>query len=98
MKKPSVNPRNQDKGRREAAGRPGPALADNRRPTINDIARLAEVSKKTVSRVINESPFVREAPRQRVTAIMCEPALRACQQGRGSAFRRSRFLPVSSYD
>ena len=30
-----------------------------RKHTINDIARLANVSKKTVSRVINESPFVR---------------------------------------
>jgi LacI family transcriptional regulator len=34
--------------------------------TINDIARLAEVSKKTVSRVINHSPFVKEETRRRV--------------------------------
>ena len=26
------------------------------KPTINDVARLANVSKKTVSRVINRSP------------------------------------------
>jgi LacI family transcriptional regulator len=32
------------------------ALPD--RPTINDIARFAQVSKKTVSRVLNKSPFV----------------------------------------
>ena len=46
----------------EPAARPQPPalVADvERKHTINDIARLANVSKKTVSRVINESPFVR---------------------------------------
>ena len=33
--------------------------------TINDIARLAGVSKKTVSRVINRSPLVRADTRKR---------------------------------
>ena len=33
---------------------------DKAKVTINDIARLANVSKKTVSRVINDSPLVRE--------------------------------------
>ena len=40
-----------------------------RKHTINDIARLANVSKKTVSRVINESPFVREDTRTRIARI-----------------------------
>jgi len=45
-------------------------LEAGRRPTINDIARLANVSKKTVSRVINESPFVQEETRKRIAEIM----------------------------
>ena len=40
--------------------------------TINDIARLAEVSKKTVSRVINQSPLVHKETRDRVEAVMRE--------------------------
>jgi LacI family transcriptional regulator len=37
------------------------------KPTITDVARLAEVSMKTVSRVINKEPNVSEALRERVT-------------------------------
>jgi LacI family transcriptional regulator len=37
------------------------------KPTIMDVARLAEVSMKTVSRVINKEPNVRDELRQRVT-------------------------------
>jgi LacI family transcriptional regulator len=37
------------------------------KPTITDVARLAEVSIKTVSRVINKEPNVREELRERVT-------------------------------
>ncbi len=40
------------------------------RPTINDVARLAGVSKKTVSRVINDSPQVQARTRQAVQAII----------------------------
>ncbi|HEX3919518.1 MAG TPA: LacI family DNA-binding transcriptional regulator [Caulobacteraceae bacterium] len=56
---------------------------------MNDIARLAEVSKKTVSRVINESPFVKEDTRQKVSAIMRELSYEPDPQARGLAFRRS---------
>jgi LacI family transcriptional regulator len=44
------------------AMRPG-----NGKPTIMDVARLADVSIKTVSRVINKEPNVREELRERVT-------------------------------
>ncbi|MGH1559276.1 LacI family DNA-binding transcriptional regulator [Caulobacter segnis] len=47
-----------------------------RRATINDIARLAGVSKKTVSRVINQSPFcVRDETRERIEAVIAEGRL-----------------------
>jgi DNA-binding LacI/PurR family transcriptional regulator len=65
--------------------------------TINDIARLAEVSKKTVSRVINHSPFVKEETRRRVEAVIAEHGYSPDPQARGLAFRRS-FLVGMIYD
>jgi LacI family transcriptional regulator len=75
---------------------------ETRRPggkpaTINDIARLAEVSKKTVSRVINQSPFVKEDTRKRVEAVIAEHGYSPDPQARGLAFRRS-FLVGMIYD
>ena len=75
---------------------PRPAEPD-RKYTINDIARLANVSKKTVSRVINESPAVREETRTRVAAVMQRVAYTPDPQARGLAFRRS-FLVGLIYD
>ena len=43
-----------------------------KKPTINDVARLSGVSKKTVSRVINNSPLVTDATRRAVKAVMEE--------------------------
>ncbi len=65
--------------------------------TINDIARLASVSKKTVSRVINESPLVREETRDKVKAIIKEYGYIPDPQARALAFRRS-FLIGMIYD
>lgn len=65
--------------------------------TINDVARLANVSKKTVSRVINESPLVREETRERVKAIIKEYGYTPDPQARALAFRRS-FLIGMIYD
>ena len=42
------------------------------KPTINDIARLAGVSKATVSRVLNHKPDVDPATRERVMRIVEE--------------------------
>lgn len=77
-------------------------MNETRRPggktaTINDIARLAEVSKKTVSRVINHSPFVKEETRKRVEAVIAEHGFTPDPQARGLAFRRS-FLVGMIYD
>ena len=59
------------------------------RLTITDIARLSGVSKKTVSRVINEAPYVNKKTRARVEAIIAEHGYQPDPQARGLAFRRS---------
>ncbi|GAA0758772.1 LacI family DNA-binding transcriptional regulator [Brevundimonas aurantiaca] len=68
-----------------------------KRATINDVARVAEVSKKTVSRVINQSPFVRQDTRERVNAVIKALGFTPDPQARGLAFRRS-FLIGLIYD
>lgn len=60
--------------------------------TINDIARLAKVSKKTVSRVINDSPLVKPETRNKVHAMMREYGYTPDPQARGLAFRRSFLI------
>ena len=46
--------------------------ATGRRPSIRDVARLAEVSHQTVSRVINNHPSIRPETRERVLAVMAQ--------------------------
>lgn len=58
------------------------------KPTINDIARIAGVSKKTVSRVINDSPLLTGETRSKVAAVIADlgyvpnPQARALALGR----------------
>jgi LacI family transcriptional regulator len=68
------------------------ALPD--RPTINDIARFADVSKKTVSRVLNKSPFVSAETREKVEAIIARTHYSPDPQARGLAFRRSFLVGI----
>lgn len=72
-------------------------LGGEKKPTINDVARLAGVSKKTVSRVINQSPFVKADTREKINAIIAEIGFSPDPQARGLAFRRS-FLIGLVYD
>ncbi len=65
--------------------------------TINDIARLAGVSKKTVSRVINRSPLLNQETRGRVEAIIRETGYVPNPQARALALRRN-FLIGLVYD
>ena len=69
----------------------------SRRPTIDDVARLAGVSIKTVSRVFNQEPNVRQATRDRVVtaaeSLDYEPNLSA----RRLASKRT-FLVGMLYD
>jgi LacI family transcriptional regulator len=75
-----------------------PRAADQRqRVTINDIARIAGVSKKTVSRVINDLPLVREETRERVKKIIAEQGFTPDPRARALAFRRS-WLIYMVYD
>jgi len=71
---------------------------ENKQPsTIDDIARLSGVSKRTVSRVINNSPLVRTATREKVQSVIDEFNYRPNVQARGLAARRS-FLLGLIYD
>ena len=64
------------------------------RPTINDIARISGVSKKTVSRVLNKSPYVSAETREKVEAIFAQTGYSPDPQARGLAFRRSFLVGV----
>lgn len=63
-----------------------------RNPTINDVARLAEVSKKTVSRVINNFPGLNDATRKRVERVIAELGYVPNPQARGLALRRNSLV------
>jgi LacI family transcriptional regulator len=64
---------------------------ETRKPTINDVARLSGVSKKTVSRVINRSPLLNEETRQRVLEVIRELGYVPNPQARALALR-TNFL------
>lgn len=68
-----------------------------KKPTINDIARLSGVSKKTVSRVLNNSPQVTEDTRKTVKAVIEKLNYVPDPQARGLASKRS-FLIGLVYD
>jgi len=78
--------------------RPAGVSGDNRnpggRPTINDIARMAGISKKTVSRVLNKSPFVSVETREKIDAIIARTGYTPDPQARGLAFRRSFLIGI----
>lgn len=66
-------------------------------PTINDVADLAGVSKRTVSRVINKSDKVNAETRRKVQAIIDQLNYAPSSQARGLAAKRS-FLLGLIYD
>jgi LacI family transcriptional regulator len=59
------------------------------KPTINDVARLAGVSKKTVSRVINDSPLLNAATRAKVEQVIAEIGYVPDPQARALALKRN---------
>ena len=62
------------------------------KPTINDVARLSGVSKKTVSRVINRSPLLNKDTREKVEAVIAELGYVPNPQARALALRRNFVL------
>src|SRR4051812_20886529 len=62
--------------------------------TIYDVAREAGVSTKTVSRVLNGEPHVREALRERVAAAASELGYRPNASARALAGSRSYLLSL----
>ncbi|MEO7384971.1 MAG: LacI family DNA-binding transcriptional regulator, partial [Novosphingobium sp.] len=66
-------------------------------PTINDVARIAGVSKKTVSRVINRSPLLNQITREKVEAVIADLSYVPNPQARALALRRN-FLLGMIYD
>jgi DNA-binding LacI/PurR family transcriptional regulator len=65
---------------------------------MTDVAKLAGVSHQTVSRVINGSPQVRPATRDRVLAAMAELDYRPNSAARALVTGRSQTLGVVSFD
>jgi LacI family transcriptional regulator len=65
---------------------------DKRRPTINDVARLSGVSKKTVSRAINNSPLLNEETRRKVQSVIADLGYVPNPQARALALRRNFLL------
>lgn len=61
-------------------------------PTINDVARIAGVSKKTVSRVINRSPLLNDDTRMRVEEVIASLGYRPNPQARALALRRNFLI------
>lgn len=64
------------------------------RPTMDDVARVAGVSKKTISRFINNSPDVSAAMRARVEAAIAQLGFVPNAQARALALRRSFLIAL----
>lgn len=62
------------------------------RPTIFDVAEVAGVSIKTVSRVVNHEPNVRESTRERVEDAIAVLKYRPDQSARNLASHRSHLI------
>lgn len=61
-------------------------------PTIDEIARLAQVSPATVSKVVNNRPYVSAETRRRIERVIAETGFVPSQRARGLSQRRSYVL------
>ena len=64
------------------------------RATIDDVAALAGVSIKTVSRVVNQEPNVRDATRSRVEQAIAQLSYRPNLSARNLASQRARVIAL----
>lgn len=70
------------------------APSARRKPSINDVARLAGVSYQTVSRVINDAPDVSEATRQRILKVIQEVGYRRNRTATALVTNRSTAIGI----
>jgi LacI family transcriptional regulator len=68
------------------------AMEKTGKATINDVARIAGVSKKTVSRVINRSPLLNAETRAKVEKVIEELGYVPNPQARALALRRNFLI------
>lgn len=67
-------------------------MGSDRSMNLNDIARLAGVSRSTVSRVVNDDPRVSDAVRERVKATIAEVGYQPNAAARALASRRTGII------
>lgn len=75
---------------------PGETRGGKRPPSMADVAQHAGVSHQTVSRVLNDSPLVKEATRTRVLAAIEEMGYRRNMAARMLATNRSKRIGMVS--
>jgi len=68
------------------------AMEKTGQPTINDVARIAGVSKKTVSRVINRSPLLNDDTRKKIEDVIAQLGYVPNPQARALALRRNFLI------
>jgi DNA-binding LacI/PurR family transcriptional regulator len=73
------------------------ADSSTRRVTINDVARRSGVSYQTVSRVINNHPYVAEETRSRVLKVIAELDYRPNKAAKSLVTQRSQTLAVITF-
>lgn len=70
----------------------GNQMAKKSVQTIEDIARLAKVSKSTVSRALNDSPLIKDETKERIRAIARQHQFRINASARNLSLRQSRTI------
>ncbi|MCK6067682.1 MULTISPECIES: LacI family DNA-binding transcriptional regulator [Microbacterium] len=70
--------------------------ANGRRPSIRDVARLADVSHQTVSRVLNNHPSIRPETRARVLEVMTRLQYSPNRAARALVTSRSQTIGILS--
>lgn len=73
-------------------------MSDKSVQTIKDIARLANVSKSTVSRALNNSPLISQETRERIQAIAREHNFRINAPARNLSLRQSHTIAFVTPD
>ena len=70
----------------------------NKKATITDVARVAKVSKKTVSRVLNSEPNVKAETVKKVKAVMKQLDYHPSISARALASKRSYLISILYFD